>query len=58
MVSETYPDQTLPIYLAKTHAVEFGLDAAIKKELMERGREAAILFSKRVRRPVRRYSVG
>ena len=58
MVSEHYPDQTLPIHLKKTYAVEFGLDASVKKELIELGVEGAVAFLKGLRKPVRRYSVG
>lgn len=58
IVSETYPDQTLPIQLSKTYAVEFGLELGIKKELIETGVQAAQLFLKKRRVPVRRYSVG
>jgi len=58
MVTEHYPDRTLAIHLKKSYAVEFGIDATIKKELLELGREAAVAFLKGLRKPVRRYSVG
>jgi predicted acylesterase/phospholipase RssA len=58
MVSEHNPDQTLRIYLKKSYAVEFGLDATVKKELMDLGTQSANEFLQKRRIPVRRYSVG
>jgi hypothetical protein len=58
MVSEHNPDQTLRIYLKKSYAVEFGIDATVKKELMDLGNQSAKEFLLKRRIPVRRYSVG
>jgi predicted acylesterase/phospholipase RssA len=53
-----YPDQTLLIRMPKTYSVDFGMDAERKHELMDMGLKAAKEFLKKLRRPMRRYSVG
>jgi len=53
-----YPNQTIFIRLIKSYAMEFGIDATVKKGMMELGAESARAFLKNRYLPVRRYSVS